>query len=55
MNVSLPSCSEPHGVSSLPDNFDDDAEHIEVEGILFELFPLSDADGNDENGQVGEL
>jgi hypothetical protein len=55
INVSLPSCFEPPGVSNLPDDFDDDAEDVEVEGIFFEFFSLSDADGNDKNGQVGEL
>ena len=41
--------------NQLPDNFDDNAEHIKVEGIFFELSPLSDADGDDKDCQVGEL
>lgn len=39
----------------LPDDFDNNAEHVEVEGVFFELPPLGDADGDDEDGQVGEL
>ena len=39
----------------LPDDFDNNAEHVEVQGIFFELSPLGDADGDHKDGQVGEL
>jgi hypothetical protein len=42
-------------IKVLPDDFDNNAEYVEVEGIFFELPPLGDADGDDEDGQVGEL
>jgi len=40
---------------SLPDDFEGDVEDIKVEGILFQAFSLSDANQNNEYGQVWEL
>ena len=40
---------------NLPDDFNDDAEQVEVEGIVFELFSLGNADRDDKDAEVGEL
>jgi hypothetical protein len=41
--------------SDLPDNLNNNAEQVKVEGIFFELCPLGNADGNNKDSQVGEL
>lgn len=58
VRADLPTATVAHGESHISisaDNFDDDAEQVEVEGVFLELLPLRDADGNDEDGEVGEL
>lgn len=39
----------------LPYDFNNYVEDIKVEGIMFELFALCDADHDDEDSQIREL
>ena len=58
VRADLSTATVAHGeahISIRTDDFDDDAEQAEVEGVFLEVFPLGDADGDDEDGEVGEL